>query len=500
MSREALGERLQSTELSTLLARWVITNAALQAGEKSLQPYAEVLEHLHHRPGLMQLMAFGGGCAQPGKALSIYSSILKEYPAANNTPVLQEIALATAMEFAATNAPQQAALDRARYYLNAWQEGALNQVFDTLPFWQRRMVCGANPASPYGSVASLQWCLSRVHLPADQYKTCHLRCPYLTRSLYGDYVHSPKYYAPFKEIYGDNYAAMTYEIGGVCISLSHFAAFAAVANGIPAMAVSEPGHCAFLLLTGDEWVPAYSLSWQRSLHWQVFCGIKAYSSLHAATELFCAEQAEAKAESDAMRVLAAAYNYKGQIAAATACYQRAVAVLPANIYAWQEWIACLSGSAQCTAAHWQQLYDSLCAQLVPRYPELAGELMGQGIICGMARALRHDPPALRAEFLRFWENVSHMGPERWHIERLLEHQMEALGIRESDGAELARFYAQVFSTVQEQAPYAAIVDSWGITLSLRLSPPQLQRFQQVLNEVSQRNSVCRRRADITGAP
>ena len=214
----------------------------------------------------MSHFAFSGECVRPGMAFSILKKIYKQHPDMLTNRTVRDIATATALEYAKSNWDQQDAVERANFYIQAWKDERLNTVFDTLPMWLRRMVCGCKGDNPYGSVESLQWALDNFHLPADRYSGSCWRCAYRLNNIYGDSIHGPLYYAPFEGSLGQNREAMTYYVGGVCGSLSHFGAFAALANGVPAMTVGEPGHCAYIVLVGDKWTPAYSLSWERGLH------------------------------------------------------------------------------------------------------------------------------------------------------------------------------------------------------------------------------------------
>ena len=63
--------------------------------------------------------------------------------------------------------------------------------------------------------------------------------PYRGYNAFGDTVQGPMYYMPFKGTFGSD-AEMAIEVGGVCGSLSHVGAAAAIASGIPAMTMGEP--------------------------------------------------------------------------------------------------------------------------------------------------------------------------------------------------------------------------------------------------------------------
>lgn len=106
----------------------------------------------------------------------------------------------------------------------------------------------------------MEYCLEEVSLPAQGYTGACWYSPYLLNTPFGDSIHGPLYYAPFEGGWSSP-AAMVRKVGGVCGSLSNLGASAALANGVPAVTMGEPGHCAYAVLGGEgKWQPAYSLS------------------------------------------------------------------------------------------------------------------------------------------------------------------------------------------------------------------------------------------------
>lgn len=425
-------------------------------------------------------VAFSGECMRPGMVLSILKKISKDNPDMVSNRMVRDIATATALEYAKSNWNQQDAVDRANFYIQSWKDDRLNTVFDTLPMWQRRMVCGCKGDNPYGSIASLSWAQDNMRLPADRYSGSCWRCAYRLNNIFGDSIHGPLYYAPFEGQMGDNREAMTYHVGGVCGSLSHFGAFAALANGVPAMTAGEPGHCAFIVLVGDKWTPAYSLSWQRGLHWQVFRNVHSYSSLHSASELFSDEQKAETDTSNAWRILGNMAAAAGDLNQATSCYEKATKAQPRNWYCWREWMETLTESKSATAGHWSQLNDTLCATLVPMYPEMAFELMQKGMVDGLAKAMGNNPAQLRKAYLKFWQSIKEMGPDRWHIETLADKQLAAMGISNKNPKELCSYFSEVLDLLIGDEKYGPAMLNWGNTLGNKLSDADKSLLTQAM--------------------
>lgn len=453
-----LRERVSRLEKESQCGFAFSESAADEAGSKLMEEIADTPEWIYD-------FAFSGECVRPGMALSILKQIKEKHPDMLKKSMVRKIATATALEYAKSAWNQQDAVERASFYIKAWKQDRLNTVFDDLPMWERRMVCGCKGDNPYGSLSSLKWLLENVHIPSNQYTGACWRCDYRLNNIYGDSIHGPLYYAPFETVMGDNRAHMTHYVGGVCGSLSHFGAFAALANGVPAMTAGEPGHCAYIVKVGDKWTPAYSLSWQRGLHWQVFRNVHTYSSLHAATEMYSEEQKKQTRTSNIWRVLGGVQAEAGDLKAAVECYEKAAEAQPRHWMAWREWREVLEKNEASTSAQWNKLNNTMCAKLVPIYPEQAYDHMSKGLATAMAKQMK--PEQLRKAFLKFWKSVEGMGPDRWNIEDLAGKQLAALGI-DKDTEALCEYYSDVLGATVSNAQYAPAILNWGNTLSTKL--------------------------------
>ena len=157
---------------------------------------------------------------------------------------------------------------------------------------------------------AFEWALKNVHIPDWQYPASCWRCGYVLDNVYGDSVHGSHYYAPWVGVATDNHMWLAKNVGGVCGGLSHFGAASACANGVPALTAGEPGHCAYIVLVNGKWTPAYSLSWERGLHWIPWDN-HTFSSLHLTDDLYAGKNAKKRRLSDAARVLARMYQNKG---------------------------------------------------------------------------------------------------------------------------------------------------------------------------------------------
>lgn len=422
----------------------------------------KLMEQIGNNLDWAEQFVWTGDTQRVGTALAILADIVAKQPDIIYNQMERDIATAGALEFAKYGWQHNEALDRVDYYLKNWRAGRLNKVFDTLPFWQRRMVVGCKGDNNFGSVESLQWSLDNVHLPAEQFSGCCWRCGYKLYNLYGQSIHGPGYNQPFDDHYGRNRAKFTYEVGGVCGSLSHFGAFSALANGVPAMTMGEPGHCAYVVLVGDKWVPSYSVDWKRGLHWNPWVGNHRYTTLHLATKLFSDEEAENTRLSNAYRALAGIYA-KSDDTKARECYDNAVKAQPLNYPAWREYARYLEAKAPTDTEAWKKFNRDLCSALAADWPEIAANILQQYAYTPMAKAMDED--ALRTECVAFWEKVKDMGPARWDIEQMCDEQKKLLPQINKEPAALCAFYADILGAVASKAVYPPIVLSWGNKLA-----------------------------------
>lgn len=434
----------------------------------------QLLQALSNNLDWLEQMVYTGQLLRPAKVLAILSDIEKQHPDMQSNRMVRDIATATALEFAKSGWLHDVAVDRADYFISHWKNDDLNIVFDSLPFWERRMVCGSWGNHAFGGRPSFEWALENMHLPADRYTQ---DCPhhlYRLHNLYGDSIHGPHYVEPYADLYEDNMCQFVQEVGGICGNLSKLCTMSALANGIPALTTGEPGHCSYVVKVGNKWEPGYSLDWRRNLQWLPWPEMTVFSCLHMAEELFSDAEQDKTMLSQAYRVLAAVHT-GGNADKALQCYQEAIKAQPLNIFAWREYAAYLTAHHQKDAAAWLQLNQQICALLTRRYPEVAAKLLEQSVYPGMKEAMMNNTAGLADACLAFWRKVDVMGPDRWRIEELMTAQHHLLCEKGLSDASLA-FYENVLQTVASNKDYMPVMFVWGNEYSSKLTKAEHSRM------------------------
>ncbi len=436
----------------------------------------DFLNQLTNNLEWMEQIAYSGECDNPGRAMGILKAIADKHPDLAHNRVKRETAAAVAVEWSKSGWDFKKALARADYFINNWEEGRLHPMFDDLPFWQRRIVCGAKGNNGYGEAESLQWQLDNVSLPSEQYSGCCWQCAYRRDNLFGDSIHGSMYYTPYTSTPGSNAAQRTYDVGGVCGSLSHYGAFAAIANGIPALTAGEPYHCAYIVLSNGKWTPGYSLSWKRGLHWTMWNNNHKFAALHMATELNSPEEEAKTRLSNAQVTLGKIHASKGDKAKAGECFAAAVQEQPRNYIAWRDYSNFLKAEKPQDVAAWKQLNNSMCETLVPLYPELAAELM-KSFVYPNLKGLNLSGTEMMELYSAFWGAVDKMGPDRWDIESLCGAQADTLKQMggKVENCNLA-LYKMVLGKCSNNAVYAPVILSWGNGMASNLKPEMQQNF------------------------
>ncbi len=473
----------------SLTVRLKAETSALRAREAELASPRSMKEALSSTPGAagiisqvtnnldwMEQIVYSGECRNPGRAMAILAAIAANDKKLAYKKMQREIATATAIEWAKSGWEFAKALPRAAFYTENWEDERLHTEFDTVPFWMRRVICGCKGDNAYGEVESLRWQLDNVNLPTERYAGSCWQCAYRLNNFFGDSIHGPMYYNPYAEVEGYNAATRTYNVGGVCGGLSHYGAFAALANGIPALTAGEPGHCAYIVYSNNKWQPGYSLSWQRGLHWQVWSGIHKFASLHMATELFSEEQLPQTSLANALWTLAKLHAEKGDLAEAEQLFLDSVQKQPRNYIAWRDYAGFLAKHKPQDAAAWKQLNAAASETIVPLYPEMAAELMKRHVYPAIVQAKMSSGDVAEC-FAAFWKPLKGMGPDRWDIESLCGAQADVLKklSGKADESSLA-LYEKVLGLCSGKEAYAPVILSWGNGMASGMKPEMQQRF------------------------
>ncbi|MBR1998094.1 MAG: discoidin domain-containing protein, partial [Akkermansia sp.] len=106
------------------------------------------------------------------------------------------------------------------------------------------------------------------------------------------------------------------------------------------------------------------------------------------------------------------------------------------------------------------------------------EVMQKGALANMAKAV--DKKKLRKLALDFWRACDAMGPDRWHIERLANAQLEKLGISAKTPDELCSFYTDILTATSSSAQYMSVMLGWGNNLSSALNDEGKKKFMAAM--------------------
>lgn len=430
-------------------------------------------------------VVYSGECLMPGRMLNMLANMMERYTRMlPNERMPRDIATATALEFARFEWTVDDACKRAEYFVRNWRQNRLHKVFDTLPFWQRRVVCGWKGDHSSGTPESFEWALYNVNLPDERYTGCCWRCGYVLHNVYGDSIHGPAYAGAFEGLYIGQHHKFTQEVGGVCGGLSHFGAAAACANGVPGLTMGEPGHCAYVILVDGKWTPSYSVDWQRGLHWRPWMDNYNYSSLHLTTDLLSNEQKQATRLSHAYRSLAKMAELKQDIMLAHSLYLSAEAAQPLQYPAYREHAQLIKTHMPQNTQAWMALNESICNNMVPCYPECASTLVRSFVYDELARSGSATPEALEQAFSCFWQKIKAKGPERWKIQELAEKQIAMLnGLRKNAATDnTCQVFRSLINNTVSNEEYTSFALECGNNLLKKLDDAGKSRLLTIMTE------------------
>ena len=324
-------------------------------------------------------------------------------------PIDRSMATACALSQGMRDRTDELMEQRYEYFRDSWDKQLLNTCYEDLRTWERRFLARGAQWEGMNSDESLRFLRTRICWPrADYVKACW-QAPYRSFNCFGDTVQGWLYYWPFRGSFNSD-IDMTIQVGGVCGALSNLGASAAIANGIPALTMGEPGHCAYAVMTGpDTWTPAYSLHWKRSLHTHM--GRRTWGHLQMFQE--CMGDPERVRTANESRRLAHWYIDQGDDARAEQELRRACRKNPLDESLWIEYLE-LGRKMNKPRAWWSKQQTAILEQLMPDHPDPAWSLLKNHVYPGLLR--KADTGDRVAAFRKFIRSGSGWGSGRWNIE------------------------------------------------------------------------------------
>ena len=370
-------------------------------------------------------------------------------------PTVRRIAATTALEFAREGWPQDAMTQRFTYYYSSYRQGKLNKIFDTLRYWETRLVTGNRGFNGWGSPQSLEWQRDNTRLPLEGYLGASGQMVYRLRNVAGDSVFSGDYLAPYLASIGKVTAKAHRDIGGVCGACSHFGAYGALAAGLPAMTMGEPGHCAFTVRVGNQWRKGYSIYWQHGMH-KTFWGMHDWEFLILKQTMYGSEPFKTLA-SDQLRAAAELLAARRLTSSAIQCFDAATYAQPLNWPVWLSYAGYLAQKGPQDKTRWKELSERVTNTMGETYHNVAATMQARYIYPQLL-PLIPDFRERNKLYAAFFKKCKSYGIHTWDISALLNAQMAGC----TTDKEKMDYMRAVLPTLMDKPDFSGAVLAWGL--------------------------------------
>ncbi len=423
-------------------------------------------------------LMYSGPTDRMDVALTYMVELYRSYMEDMGDPVVRRIAATTAMEFARERRPQKHMRERFAYYFSSYQAGKLNNLFEELQYWDTRIVTGCSASTSWGSPQSLMWQRDNVNLPVEGYPGAMGQVAYRLFNVAGDGVfNDAAYTGPLKKYTNYATAWQHREIGGVCGALSHYGAFAALAHGIPAMAMGEPGHCAFTVRVGNEWQKSNSIYWQHTPG-KLFWGVYAWDFLILQQDLYT--DAHRTLVSDQLVALADLFASRKMTKSAFDCYEAAAETQPLNWPGIKSYASYLRQKDPTNKAKWKELHDRIVEGMAVKFHHAAATLLSRLVYPEFLKVVP-DRRERNKLFASFFKKCETFGTNRWDINELLNAQMGGCVTDEDK----MNYMKEALAILMRKPDYAPAVLTWGLDLiaSLPEDDPKSEKLSEEFLEL-----------------
>lgn len=422
-------------------------------------------------------VVFSGPTDRLGQGLVYLAKIYSLYSEDMQDPVTRRIAATTATEFARERYSEKDMLARFAYYFSSYQAGKLNVLFDDLAYWETRLVTGCKEPGGWGSPQSLAWQRDNVRLPVEGYLGASGQLVYRLRNVAGDSVFSGDYLGPIMKYTKNTTAWAHREIGGVCGACSHYGAYGALAAGLPAMTMGEPGHCAYAVRVGTEWKKGYSIYWQHGMH-KTFWGMHDWDFLILMQDLYT--ERNKTMVSDELVALAELLASRRMMKSAIDCFDAAVVAQPLNWPAWISYAAYLKQKAPQNKEKWKEMHDKVVETMAVKFHNCAASLLSRYVYPHLL-PLEPNRRERNKMFAAFFKKCKDFGTNRWDIAPLLSAHMAGCPNPEEQLA----YMKEALNTLMDKPDYSGAVLAWGLDFiaSVPGSDAENEKLQEEFSEL-----------------
>lgn len=348
----------------------------------------------------------------------------------------------------------KSARERYEFFAESADKELLHSGFATLPDWLMHIVCGWKGNNLFGTATTMRWLRDNCSAPAMRYTGMAFQVPYLPLNVTGDVIFSNFYYEPFQSLYPDNFAKMTRDVGAVCGGLSHFGTSSACANGVPAVTMGEPGHCAYAVYVDGKWHPSNTVSEDRHPHWSCW-GEYSWSAFEMMTSMFQngARTRDAQMVATMASVLAAHKNPVN----ALKLYELSATMQPLNQPIWGMYMETAAKSLKRQPRKWLGVNEFICSSVAPQHPAMCASFLTENIYPSMLATLR-SPKQKIVAFETLFNNFNVNEKAEWDIDKLLDMQYASLGKSRSLKKE---FFSKLFDSVSKHPSFSLAI-AWAI--------------------------------------
>lgn len=413
-----------------------------------------LLEEMGNDLEWMYGLLYSGPTQKLDVALTYLAAIYARHSEDWHDRLLRRVATTTALEFAREGWPEKEMLARCSYYYNSARQGRLNVLFDSLQYWETRLVTGCTEYDGWGSVRSLTWQRDNVRLPVQGYLNAYDQVQYRLVNVAGDSIFTGEYLAPIRK-YTRNITALAHrEMGGVCGACSHYGAYGALAAGLPAMTMGEPGHCAYVVRVNGKWEKSYTIYWQHGMH-KTFWGETDWDFLELMQQLY-SDRFRTLA-SDQMLALAELLASQRKVTSAATAFFEGVVVQPLHWEGWLRYTGYLKKQGPMNKSKWREAHDLAVSTMAETYHNASAILLRKYVYPTLL-PLTEDPKERTKMFAAFFDQCEDFGTNRWDVAPLLNMQMDTF----STDKERISFMKATLKTLMSKPDYASSALAWGL--------------------------------------
>lgn len=369
----------------------------------------------------------------------------------------------------------QLARKRYLFFAKSWDEGLLNSYFGTLPDWLMHIVCGWKGNSPFGTDTTMAWLRDNTSAPAIKFTGMAFQVDYLPLSKYGDTIFTPQYYEPYNVLYPGNFAKETRDIGAVCGGLSHFGASSANANGVPAVTMGEPGHCAYAVYANGKWNPTNTISEKRSPHWGCW-GLYNWSAFQMMTDMY--EEGQRTRDAQMVCTLANLYAKNKNPNNALKLFEMAVTMQPLYNPVWSDYLETASKFLSRRPGKYLGVNEFVCSSVAPKHPEMCARYLTETIYPTMLKCLRTTKQKMVA-FSSYFDSLKENEKAEWDMETLLNMQFDSLG----KGNPPKETYFKMLAESVSKKPEFGVALSWAVRKAYAENKPLGDKVRKMIDQL-----------------